>query len=313
MNSESIFNAALAITDAKKRFTFINEQPLLPALRDELLALLAAHDELGDFLENPALLNHADTLDAFDTSEIGPNGSAPKECGDYVILKEIARGGMGIVYRARHKELGRIVALKMIQSSPLSFAGSVERFETETRTIASLSHPNIVPIYDIGRHEGRPFFTMQLVAGRTLAEELQDDPLDPTEAAELARQVASAIACCHAANIIHRDLKPANILLATAFPDSSSLSRVGSLHTTYMAMVTDFGLAKATDVNDGPTLTGQIIGTPSFMPPEQARGDGEMTTSADIYSLGAVLYAMLTGRPPFHASKPVETLRQVLY
>ncbi|HEV3303243.1 MAG TPA: tetratricopeptide repeat protein [Planctomycetaceae bacterium] len=217
--------------------------------------------------------------------------------GGYELLEEIARGGMGIVYKARQIKANRTVALKMILAGQLASTEDVKRFETEASAAATLDHPNIVPIFEVGEHEGRHFYSMGLVDGQSLSDILRDGPLAPKDAARLMRQVAHAVEYAHAQGVIHRDLKPQNILL----------SRDGS------PRVADFGLAKQLSGTSELTATGQILGTPNFMSPEQARGDSHaIGPLSDVYSLGAVLYCLLTGRPPFQAANVIETLRQVV-
>ncbi len=231
------------------------------------------------------------------------SGAAPKigmkvrYFGDYELLDEIARGGMGVVYRARQVRLNRTVALKMILAGQFAGEADVQRFQTEAEAAAQLDHPGIVPIFEVGEYEGHHFFSMGLVEGDSLAARISDGPLPPKEAADLVRRIAEAIQYAHDKGVIHRDLKPANILL-----DQDGQPRV-----------TDFGLAKKVKGDSNLTATGQILGTPSYMPPEQASGRiDQVKESADIYSLGAVLYATLTGRPPFQADNPLDTLMQVL-
>ena len=224
-------------------------------------------------------------------------GAAVRYFGDYELLEEIARGGMGVVYKARQISLNRIVALKMILTGQLAGKEDVRRFHAEAEAAANLNHPGIVPIYEIGEHEGQHFFSMGFVDGASLAATIKDGPLPPKEAAECTRKVAEVIAFAHKRGVIHRDLKPANVLL----------DRNGE------PKVTDFGLAKKVEGDGGLTATGQILGTPSYMPPEQAAGKiDEVTESADVYALGAILYALVTSRPPFQAASPLDTLMQVL-
>jgi WD40 repeat protein/serine/threonine protein kinase len=221
----------------------------------------------------------------------------PKVFGDYELLDEIARGGMGVVYKARQLSLRRVVALKMILAGQLASEEDVLRFHTEAEAAANLDHPGIVPIYEVGEQEGQHYFSMAFVPGQSLADMLTEGPLAAAAAAELSKSLAEAVSYANEHGVIHRDLKPANILL-------DELGR---------PRITDFGLAKRIQADSNLTGTGQILGTPSFMPPEQAKGQTDKTgPSADIYSLGAVLYTLLTGRPPFQAANPMDTLMQVL-
>jgi len=228
----------------------------------------------------------------------GPTvGSKVRYFGDYELLEEIARGGMGVVYKARQVSLKRIVALKMILAGQLAGEEDIQRFHAEAEAAANLDHPGIVPIYEVGQHEGQHYFSMGYVEGSSLAARVADDPLPPKEAAEYTEKVAEAVAYAHEHGVIHRDLKPANVLL-----DMNDQPKVA-----------DFGLAKKVEGDSGLTATGQILGTPGYMPPEQASGKiDQVTETADTYSLGAILYNLLTGRPPFQADNPLDTLMQVL-
>lgn len=227
---------------------------------------------------------------------IEPGGKV-RYFGDYELLGEIARGGMGVVYRARQVRLNRRVALKMILAGQFASEADVQRFQSEAEAAAQLDHPGIVPIFEVGEHQGHHFFSMGLVEGESLAARLAGGPLAPALAAELVRKIAEAIQYAHERDVIHRDLKPANVLL-----DREGVPRV-----------TDFGLAKRIADDSGLTATGQVLGTPGFMAPEQAAGRlDRIRSSVDIYSLGAILYATLTGRPPFQADNALDTLRQVL-
>jgi WD40 repeat protein/Flp pilus assembly protein TadD len=217
--------------------------------------------------------------------------------GDYEITREIARGGMGVVFQARQMSLNRPVALKMILAGQLANEMEVRRFYTEAEAAANLDHPGIVPIFEVGQHEGQHYFSMGFVEGQSVSQRLADGPLPPREAAALLVKIADAIEYAHRRGIIHRDLKPANILI-----DASGNPRV-----------TDFGLAKKVQGDSNLTASGQIMGTPSYMPPEQA-GGGSSTVgpAADVYALGATLYCMVTGRPPFQAATAMDTVLQVL-
>ena len=231
------------------------------------------------------------------TPAIPTAGEVVRYFGDYELLLEIARGGMGVVYKARQVSLKREVALKMILAGQLASPQDVQRFYTEAEAAAQLDHPGIVPVFEVGQHQGQHFFSMGLVEGRSLAARVAEGPLPAREAAGLVREVAEAVQYAHDKGVIHRDLKPGNILL-----DKDGRPRV-----------TDFGLAKLTQSGSDLTGTGQILGTPSYMPPEQASGKtDEIGPAADVYALGAILYCLLTGRPPFQAANSMDTLLQVL-
>ena len=226
-----------------------------------------------------------------------PASPLPKCFGDYEILGELGRGGMGRVYRARQISLGRVVALKVIAGGELASPNLVERLRTEAEAAASLDHPNIVSIYEVGAQEEWNYLSMRLVDGRTLGQELRDKPLSSERAARLLAKVARAIQHAHERGVLHRDIKPGNILI-----DSG-----GEPH------VTDFGLAKFTERQSDLTLTSTVLGTPAYMSPEQAAGRiKEITTAADVYGLGAVLFEMLTGRAPFAGETPMAIARQVI-
>ena len=217
--------------------------------------------------------------------------------GDYEIVRELARGGMGVVFQARQVSLNRPVALKMILAGQLADDDAVRRFHIEAEAAANLDHPGIVPIYEVGEYEGQHYFSMGFVEGQSLSQKIANGPLPPRLAAELMVKVSEAIEYAHHHGVIHRDLKPANILL-----DQAGNPRV-----------TDFGLAKKLEGDSGLTGSGQIMGTPSYMPPEQAGGPrGEVGPLADVYALGATLYALVTGRPPFQASTAMDTVLQVM-
>ncbi len=222
----------------------------------------------------------------------------PCRFGEYMLEKVLGRGGMGVVYAGRQVHLDRAVAIKMIRSGALASVEEVQRFYTEARSAAQLDHPNIVTVYQCGEHEGHHYFSMDMVEGSDLAKSIQGGPMDGRRAARYVRDVARAIQYAHDRGILHRDLKPANVLV----------DKDDQVH------VTDFGLAKSIGSETGLTATGAALGTPSYMSPEQAAGRvDEHDFQTDVYSMGAVLFALVTGKPPFQASSVVQTLMQVLH
>ncbi len=246
--------------------------------------------------------------------------TAGRRFGDYELLEEVGRGGMGVIFKARQVSLDRLVALKMILAGTYASEDAVERFKAEARAAANLEHPGIVPIYEIGELDGQHFFSMAFIDGGSLQQQLADGPLPPLVAARLVRQVADALDHAHAHGIIHRDIKPHNILLTAEWGarsaeqgEAADLSLRGPHAEHLIPKVSDFGLAKMTQQESGRTASGETMGTPSYMPPEQAAGHSrEVGPRSDVYSLGAVLYSLLTGRPPFQAASAMDTLRQVI-
>ena len=225
-----------------------------------------------------------------------PPGATVRYFGDYELQREIARGGMGVVFKARQVKLNRPVALKMILAGSLAGEAEIQRFYLEAEAAANLDHPGIVPIFEVGNHEGQHYFSMGFVEGQSLAQRVAEGPLPPREAAGLMVQIAEAVQYAHEKEVIHRDLKPSNVLL-----DAQGQPKV-----------TDFGLAKKLRSDSALTASGQIMGTPSYMPPEQAEARADIGPLADVYSLGAILFCLLTGRPPFQAASAWDTLKQVL-
>jgi WD40 repeat protein len=268
-----------------------------PDLAADLAAFFTEANRLDRAARRGAAASDAETLGREAPANL-PVGTVIRYFGDYEILKEIARGGMGVVYEARQVSAGRTVALKMILAGELASDSDVRRFRAEAEAAAGLDHPNIVPIYEVGEHEGQHYFSMKLVHGGSLAQALAAGRWSRAwrEAARLLTAAARAVHHAHQRGVLHRDLKPGNILV----------DGQGQPH------VTDFGLAKRITSESGPTHTGGVLGTPAYMPPEQARGEKGLTTAADIYSLGAVLYEMLTGRPPFPGATPMDTLLMVM-
>jgi serine/threonine-protein kinase len=261
--------------------------------------------------EHPELVAYLDCLDSLEqifptlphetVAALPPEEPLPvavaREFGSYELLGEIGRGGMGVVYKARQKGLDRIVAVKMILASHIASPEYVSRFQEEARAAAGLRHPHIVQIHDVGQVHGQHFFAMEYIEGMSLADRIRQGPVAPEEASRLLAKVARAVDHLHQHGIVHRDLKPSNILIDAA----------GEPY------VTDFGLAKVFASGSDMTTTGAVLGTPSYMSPEQAAGrPSQVGPASDIYSLGAVLYELLAGRPPFREENPVETLLQVL-
>jgi WD40 repeat protein len=230
--------------------------------------------------------------------------SPPHEVGEYEVFREVGRGGMGVVYQARHRGLRRPVALKMILTGVFSSETQRQRFRREAELAARVQHPNIVQVYEVGLHDGRPFLAMEWVAGGTLADRLGTDPWPADAAARLAETLARAIDVAHRNGVVHRDLKPSNILLQHDSDGDPSAALVG-----VVPKVADFGLARSIEDDSRLTSTGVAVGTPEYMAPEQARTGAEPGPAADIYALGAVLYQLLTGQPPFRGESPIEVLQ----
>jgi serine/threonine-protein kinase len=280
----------------------VEENPDLAVEIRELWATMALADDLATvsqlFEDLPAV------------APAPPPTQVPAPFANFIPIEEIGRGGMGVVYRATQRDLGRTVALKMILRGPLASEADVARFRAEAESAAQLNHPNIVPVHSVGEYNGQPYFSMQYIEGDTLAARLSEGPLPSHEAARILLPICRAIADANRNGVLHRDLKPSNILI----------------DKTGRPFVTDFGLAKriesAGNEIDSPekanaveslTQSGAIIGTPSYMAPEQAMGQrGEVGAFTDVYSLGAILYATITGRPPFQSASPLDTLMMVL-
>jgi serine/threonine-protein kinase len=267
-----------------------------PDVADELRELLAMSqlaDELAPAtIDQPTLVSEGASPGPSDSTNV------PREFGNYEILEELGRGGMGVVYKARQRSPDRLVALKMILRGDLASNDDLLRFRGEAQSAARLEgHPNIVPVHEVAEWNGQPYFSMKYVEGTTLAKLVAQRPLKPRDAARYVAIIARAVHHAHEQGILHRDLKPSNILI-----DGHDQPHV-----------TDFGLAKRVESNGSLTQAGAIVGTPSYMSPEQATGNrGRLSPASDVYSLGAVLYELLTGRPPFQAPSAVDTIMQVL-
>jgi tetratricopeptide (TPR) repeat protein len=272
---------------------------------DELIRHLErpTQEEIDHVNEHVAWCRECEERMAALAGEVRPEPCVPQPEGfpsipGYRIEKEVGRGGMGVVYRATHLRLGREVALKLVLAAGLSSIEDLRRFRDEARVVASLNHPNIVQLYEDGEADGVPFFSMELIEGGTLASALARSPVPfrSEDAARLVAKIARAVHFAHQHGVLHRDLKPANILLDAA----------GEPH------VTDFGLARRLAADASLAPSGAVVGTPNYMPPEQARGQRVLTTAADVYSLGAILFELLTRRPPFRADTTLDTLFQVI-
>jgi len=314
---DKLFERALVLA-ASERAEFLNQLPneqrsavekMLAAeeslqQRDAFLrpaASQAAHDE-ATFISHP---NHGEPEKTLLSDDGSPEAEEPasrigehvRYFGEYELVDEIARGGMGVVFKARQVSLNRIVALKMILAGNLAGSEEVARFKTEAEAAANLDHPGIVPIYEIGEHDGQHYFSMGFIDGPSLHDEVRNGPLTARDAVTLCQKIANAISYAHENGVIHRDLKPANVLL-----DCDREPKI-----------TDFGLAKQVQDDSGLTQTGAVMGTPGYMPPEQASGEmSQVGALADVYSIGAILYCLVTGRPPFQASSAIDTLTQVM-
>src|SRR5262245_23190679 len=242
-----------------------------------------------------ALFPQSDSSGGANTGNVVRVAALPQILG-YEIEMVLGHGGMGVVYKARHLRLSRTVALKMLLAGPYASPQERARFQREAEAVAQLRHAHIVQIHDVSEHEGHSYFTMEFVEGGSLAQKLAGRPQPARQAAAMTVVLADAVQAAHQAGIVHRDLKPANILLTADCTPK----------------ITDFGIARRLDSGLGPTQSGELLGTPSYMSPEQAAGIRAIGPATDVYALGAILYELLTGRPPFRAESAAETTLQVL-
>lgn len=272
----------------------------------EIHSVIAEHPEFADDIRElwtaVVMANSvgSDVKEVFDEDgqpDITAAIELPCRLGDYELLEELGRGGMGVVYRARHLILNRVVALKMLLRGRFASAEDQARFRAEAEAIAQLDHPSIVPVYEVGQLDGHVFFSMKYVQGRTLQQILSEGPLEQREAARILGVIARAVDFAHRRGVLHRDLKPSNILI----------DEEGQPH------VSDFGLAKQISGRDSLTRSGAVLGTPAYMSPEQAAGNrGQVGPASDVYGLGSILYHMVTGRPPFQGDSAVDVVLRVL-
>jgi WD40 repeat protein len=311
---EELFHQALALAP-EQRASFLEAACAGDAKLRAAVEDLLAHDSGPDteqFLVSPVAREFVAagqglTVPSPPPREPGSTDADWPRIPGYVFLEELGRGGMGVVYKAWQVSLHRLVALKMLLPAAPVAPELLARFRAEAEVLARLQHPNVVPVYEIGEHEGRPYFTMAYVAGPSLARLLRAGPQEAAASARLIEVLAQAIHAVHQCGIIHRDLKPANILLQNAecrMPNAN-------LHSA-IPQITDFGLAKDQTADRRLTRSGLILGTPSYMAPEQAQSQRDVGPAVDIYALGSILYEMLTGRPPFDGVNAAETIDQLL-
>jgi serine/threonine protein kinase len=289
MTDDQVLDLLVEWDDQRRQGKVLTPEQLAPndeALQRVLRERIAKRQRLNPFLEAPT---------------IGPGDTAPPatswpQIPDYEILEVLGRGGMGVVYKARQKRLDRITALKMILAGAQAVGEEKARFRTEAEAVARLHHPNIVQIYEVGEQDGRPFLALEYVGGGSLAQHLDGKPMPSRRAAQLIQTLAQAVQHAHEHGVLHRDLKPANILLT---PEGTP-------------KIVDFGLAKRLDLDLGHTQTGAVLGSPSYMSPEQAAGKvRQLGPATDVYALGTILYELLTGEPPFRGTTLLDTLEKV--
>jgi serine/threonine protein kinase/WD40 repeat protein len=319
---EELFNRAVDLTPAERAAFLELECAGEPELRSALEDMLR-HDTTEDGrLASPVagvasrFRHEAPTLPAAAAPSATVAPAVLPQVPGYELLEELGRGGMGVVYKARQNGLNRLVALKMLLPFAVPTAEQLARFRTEAEALARLSHPNVVPIYEIGECPAGPYFSMEYVPGPNLAAFLDGRPCDPAAAARLVEVLAGAIDAVHRCGIVHRDLKPGNVLMAPRKDaigiDVSRGDGRPSL-AAFEPKITDFGLAKDQSARQALTRSGTTLGTPCYMAPEQASGRGKVVgPAADLYSLGAILYEMLTGRPPFEGTTPIATLARLV-
>ncbi len=263
---------------------------------EELVALAQSARQAHSSLRNDSSIIPGSRKSADSSTSFSMSLHPPKIFGDYAILEEIDRGGMGVVYKATHIHLGRTVALKLIRSGELASDEEIQRFRSEAEAAAALSHPGIVPIYEVGMLHGLVYYTMAYIEGESLAEVVARGGLSPQDAMRIIHKLCVSVEYAHSHGVYHRDLKPANVLL----------------EASGQPIIIDFGLAKFANRDSSLTSVGQILGTPAYMAPEQALGKKTIGPGTDVYSLGAMLYCLCAGQPPFTGPTPFDVLLQVL-
>jgi WD40 repeat protein/Tfp pilus assembly protein PilF len=316
---ELIYTEYVVRTELSQDVSYDDWLTRFPQWRSDLEQLIEVHRQVCDVASSGATVRRDRLATPAPSGGAVPAANsmpAVRRIGHHELIEEIGRGGMGVVYRARQSGLNRHVALKMVLAGDFAGARELQRFRREAEAAARLQHPHIVQIFEVGEHEGRPYFSMELMTAGRLDEILVHATLPPRHAAVLLSRLAGAVHYAHQRGVVHRDLKPGNVLLAPGDRESGvPLGAADEDLAYYEPKIADFGLAKQfCEENGQHTRSGAVVGTPSYMSPEQARGQpGTVGPASDVYALGAILYESPTGRPPFLGNSPLETLRQVLH
>jgi tetratricopeptide (TPR) repeat protein len=318
---DEILTRYLSASDAGRKLAPAALLALYPDLADELRAFFADHERFESLAAPLRAAGAGETPHAANDTDVeirmrAPNAELPAGLGNFQLLEEIGRGGMAVVWKAWHPQLNRAVAIKTIRSDAAAGPDALARFRAEAQAVARLQHPNIVQIFEVGDHEGRPYLVLEYVDGGSLAQRLDGTPLPPADAANLVETLARAVDYAHRRGVVHRDLKPANVLVTGDGWRATGQSSAPATHHPSPATIkiADFGLAVLMDAGtERLTETGTAVGTPTYMAPEQARGKrADIGPAGDIHALGVILYEMLTGRPPFVGVSKFDTLLQVM-
>src|SRR5262245_52967500 len=332
---DEVLTRYLSAADQGHRLTPATLLALYPDLGDDLRAFFSDHERL-ESLAAPLRAGATDRRPADETPHLtrdtdvlmraSPSAVAAAGLGAFRLLAEIGRGGMAIVWKAWHPQLNRTVAIKTIRPDVSAGPDALARFRAEARAVARLQHPNILQIFEVGEHEGRPYLVLEYVAGGSLAQYLDGTPIAAADAAAVVETLARATDYAHRSNVVHRDLKPANILLQRSddrgqrpedrrYTTDAGSTDLCPLTSDLCPKIADFGLAVLMDADaDRLTETGTTVGTPTYMAPEQARGRrADIGPAGDIHALGVILYEMLTGRPPYSGVSKFDTLLQVMH